>query len=73
MKTLISSDQLVMKLRDQRNVLIAEMLGVRNEENGIWFDKTSAQVSYLILKFEGDEQATLAALVKLKKGMYGRR
>ena len=73
MKTLISSDQLAMKLRDQRNIVIAEMLGVRNEENGIWFDKTSAQVSYLILKHEGDEQATLAALVKLKKEMHGRR
>lgn len=55
-----------MNLRDQRNVLIAEMLGIRKEANGVWFDKTSAQVSYLILKHEGDEEATLAALKVLR-------
>lgn len=55
-----------MKLRDQRNVLIADMLGVRNETNGVWFDKTSSQISYLILKHDGDEEATLAALKVLQ-------
>ena len=60
-----------MSLRDQRNVLIAEMLGVRCEANGVWFDKTSAQVSYLILKHEGDEQATLAALKVLQGDQDG--
>jgi hypothetical protein len=72
MKTLISSDQLAIKLRDKRNLVIAEMLGIRTEANGVWFDKTSSQVSYLILKHEGDEQATLAAICKLKEGRHGK-
>jgi len=60
-----------MKLRDQRNVLVAEILGIRTEANGVWFYKVSSQISYLILKHEGDEEATLAALKKLKGELDG--
>lgn len=60
-----------MSLQNERNVLIAEILGLMTESNGVWFHKISSQISYLILKHEGDEEATLAALKDLRKEMDG--